>query len=98
MALDWPGNLRELDAALSAGLLRAMGSDIALTHLPSEYRQAAPRRRLASLKRAERETILAALDDAAGNKLAAAERLGIARSTLYRKMRALGLDDKRWGA
>jgi len=28
----------------------------------------------------------------------AAQRLGIARSTLYRKMRALGIDDKRFGA
>jgi transcriptional regulator of acetoin/glycerol metabolism len=98
MALGWPGNVRELDAVLSAALLRAMGSDVALTHLPPEYRQTAPRRAMPSLKRAERETILEALTDAAGNKLVAAERLGIARSTLYRKMRALGIDEKRWGA
>jgi transcriptional regulator of acetoin/glycerol metabolism len=97
MALDWPGNLRELDAVLSAAVLRSMGSDIALVHLPAEYRRPAPRRRLPSLKRAERETILEALATSAGNKFAAAESLGIARSTLYRKMRALGIDDKRWG-
>jgi transcriptional regulator of acetoin/glycerol metabolism len=27
---------------------------------------------------------------------AAADHLGIARSTLHRKMRALGIDEKRW--
>ncbi|MHA4854362.1 helix-turn-helix domain-containing protein [Rhodococcus sp. MSC1_016] len=32
----------------------------------------------------------------AGNQKHAADRLGIARSTLYWKMRVLGIDDCRW--
>ncbi|MEV0702211.1 helix-turn-helix domain-containing protein [Saccharopolyspora sp. NPDC050389] len=96
MALDWPGNVRELDSVLSTALMRSMGFDIAQAHLPTEYRSAPARRRMASLERAERDTILDALADTGGNKLAAAERLGIARSTLYRKLRALGIDDNRF--
>lgn len=95
--LDWPGNIRELEAVLTSAVVRSMGSDITQAHLPPEYRSSPARHRLASLERAERDTILQALADADGNKLAAAERLGIARSTLYRKMRALGIDDNRFG-
>jgi transcriptional regulator of acetoin/glycerol metabolism len=96
MALEWRGNVRELAAVLGSARLRAMGGDITLAHLPAEHRRAVTGRSLPTLKRTEREAILEALTDARGNKLAAAERLGIARSTLYRKMRALGIDDKRW--
>lgn len=94
--LDWPGNIRELEAVLTSAVARSMGSDITQAHLPPEYRSSPTRHRPASLERAERDTILRALADADGNKLAAAEKLGIARSTLYRKMRALCIDDNRF--
>ncbi|MGD9529044.1 MAG: sigma-54-dependent Fis family transcriptional regulator [Pseudonocardia sp.] len=90
--LDWPGNVRELEAVLATAALRSMGSDIGLEHLPAEYRSARDRSGCSSLRRAERDVVMEALAETGGNKLAAAERLGIARSTLYRKMRALGID------
>jgi transcriptional regulator of acetoin/glycerol metabolism len=93
--LDWPGNVRELEMVLTGALLRSRGADVKLEHLPPEYRSAPVRHRMAWLERAERDVILEALADTGGNKLATAERLGIARSTLYRKMRALGIDEKR---
>jgi sigma-54 dependent transcriptional regulator, acetoin dehydrogenase operon transcriptional activator AcoR len=92
-ALDWPGNVRELEAVLATAVTRSMGSDIALGHLPPEYRSTSSRAGRSSLRRAERDIVLEALAETQGNKLAAAERLGIARSTLYRKMRALGIDE-----
>ncbi|MFR9805567.1 sigma-54-dependent Fis family transcriptional regulator [Pseudonocardia sp. RS010] len=92
--LDWPGNIRELDSVLATAVARSMGSDIAQEHLPPEYRSMAPRSGGSSLQRAERDIVLEALVETRGNKLAAAERLGIARSTLYRKMRMLGIDEK----
>jgi transcriptional regulator of acetoin/glycerol metabolism len=48
------------------------------------------------MQRSERESVLDALSVNRGSKKAAADQLGIARSTLYRKMRALSIDEKRW--
>lgn len=45
-----------------------------------------------TLEDAERATILAALESAAGNRRIAAESLGIGERTLYRKIDKLGLD------
>lgn len=92
-ALDWPGNIRELESVLATAVKRSLGSDIGQEHLPPEYRSGT-RAVGASLRRAERDIILEALAETRGNKVAAAERLGIARSTLYRKMRMLGIDEK----
>jgi transcriptional regulator of acetoin/glycerol metabolism len=94
MGQVWPGNVRELNAVLSSALVHSAGRDIAIKHLPPEYRAAPIRHRLTSLQRVEREALLNALADSAGNKQAAAELLGIARSTLYRKMRTLGIDGR----
>ncbi|MFC0451416.1 sigma-54-dependent Fis family transcriptional regulator [Rhodococcus jostii] len=98
VARDWPGNVRELESVLASSLLRSMGSDIGVQHLPDGYRDGDLRRRNAStsLELAERDALLRALVETDGNKLLAAQRLGVARSTLYRKMRALGIDGSRF--
>jgi DNA-binding NtrC family response regulator len=98
MAMEWSGNIRELRMVLISAAVRAPGREIDLRHFPAEYRGTGTRRHLTSLKRSERESVLDALSVSRGNKKAAADSLGIARSTLYRKMRALGIDDKRWDA
>jgi DNA-binding NtrC family response regulator len=93
MTLDWPGNVRELEAVLARAVTYSLGSDIALEHLPPEYRSTSNRTGRWSLQRAERDIVMEALAETHGNRLAAAARLGIARSTLYRKMRVLGIDE-----
>jgi transcriptional regulator with PAS, ATPase and Fis domain len=45
------------------------------------------------MESAEAELIVKALEQSAGNKVLAAKTLGIARSSLYRKIRAYRLDD-----
>ena len=94
-SLDWPGNVRELKAVLTTAAVRSLGSDIAHEHLSPEYRSPRSRSGPTSLQRAERDIVLEALAETRGNKQAAAERLGVARSTLYRKMRLFGIDSNR---
>ncbi|WP_134324148.1 sigma-54-dependent Fis family transcriptional regulator [Cumulibacter soli] len=87
---DWPGNVRELQMTLSLAAQSCIGSELLERHLPESLQQSVGQ--LTPIERAEREAILAALADADGNKLAAAAALGFARSTLYRKLRALKID------
>jgi len=96
MSHDWPGNVRELESALASAMIRSMHGDITVQHLPDECRSPALSKRLTSLERAEREAVMRALEETGGNKAVAAERLGIARSTLYRKIRSLGLENNRF--
>ena len=60
-------------------------------HLPSRLAWA-PARGLSPLEHAEYRTILQCLERHDGNKTHVAEELGIGRNTLYRRMRALGMD------
>jgi transcriptional regulator of acetoin/glycerol metabolism len=51
------------------------------------------RRPLTRIESAERLEILAALRQSDGNRSKAASLLGIGRTTLYRKLHTLGIDD-----
>ncbi|MFI9551169.1 sigma-54-dependent Fis family transcriptional regulator [Nonomuraea endophytica] len=85
----WPGNLAELSAVM-ADLARCTGGGVITDlDLPTAFRQ--PRRRLSALEQAEFDTIRAVLDRCRGNKVHAAALLGIGRTTLYRRLRELGL-------
>jgi sigma-54 dependent transcriptional regulator, acetoin dehydrogenase operon transcriptional activator AcoR len=89
--LPWPGNVRELAIALHATHAPVIGVD----DLPPDLRAAAARVPTTGLQRLEAEAIARALAGCGGNKLEAARELGISRSTLYRKLRAYGLDLER---
>jgi transcriptional regulator of acetoin/glycerol metabolism len=89
--LPWPGNVRELELALRATIAPVVGID----DLPAELRALAARVPTSGLQRLEAEAIARALAGCGGNKREAARALGISRSTLYRKLRAYGLDLER---
>lgn len=84
----WPGNLAELHRVLTRVLSGRNGGRIAVADLPESYRghRTQP---LLGRDRAERAAIVEALEAAAGNKIQAAAALGISRTTLYRRLRAL---------
>ena len=88
----WPGNITELVDTLAALVSQVDASVIERRHLPRHLQQAPPRRHLTLIEAAERDAIIKALDAAAGNKSEAAALLGIGRTTLYRRLRQLGLD------
>ncbi|GAB2826516.1 helix-turn-helix domain-containing protein [Alpinimonas psychrophila] len=89
---SWPGNIRQLRDALEAALAIRPVGDIQAEDLPSFVRHGA-QRALSTLESIERDMIVAALADADGNRVHAATALGIARSSLYRKLKAYGIDE-----
>ncbi|MFI9170167.1 helix-turn-helix domain-containing protein [Streptomyces lincolnensis] len=84
----WPGNVTEL-----AHLVRASAENRRTTgpvrraELPDPVREGPATRPLSPMEHAERATILETLRLHGGNKARTAAALGIARATLYRKLR-----------
>lgn len=89
--VELPGNVRQLEAVLHRVVVRRRLGTITLDDLPPEVRAATHRPHLTAMEQHECEAIAGALAAAGGNKAAAAEALGISRSTLYRKLDAYGL-------
>ena len=94
---DWPGNVRELRNRLERALgLSADAPQIATYALfPEQMLHDQPGERVASLaearERAERRHIEEAISQTNGEIAKAAALLGISRTTLWEKMRRLGL-------
>jgi two-component system nitrogen regulation response regulator NtrX len=98
MAYDWPGNVRELRNMVERLVIMAPGDVIEADDLPAPVRPKAAvssDTKARSLKEArdsfERAFILAELRAQEWNVTRTAERLGIERSHLYRKIRAYGI-------
>jgi transcriptional regulator of acetoin/glycerol metabolism len=91
-AYHWPGNVRQLHSTLAAAVRARPVGAIDVADLPAHC-QSAPRVPLRPVDEVERDAIVAALRDAGGNRKASAAALGLARSTLYRKIRQYGITD-----
>ena len=87
----WPGNVAQLQLVLREALTRRPVGDIRSEDLPAECFTSC-QRVLMPMEALERDAIIAALHRASGNRLQAAADLGIARSSLYRKMESYGID------
>jgi len=94
---SWPGNVRELRNTIERVVILHQNHRVAVTNLPAfgESEPPASSYRFPSFKEASdayhREFIQRKLDEADGNVSRAAELMGIDRSHLYRRMRALGI-------
>ncbi|MFZ2528660.1 MAG: helix-turn-helix domain-containing protein [Rhodococcus sp. (in: high G+C Gram-positive bacteria)] len=87
---QWPGNLRELHTVVAVVAGKRSSGDVTVADLPEAMRTRMVRA-LTPLEQAERDAVAKALHDTGGNKKAAAQRLGISRTTLYRAIRSYGL-------
>ena len=83
----WPGNVRELKNTLWRAALLAEGTPIEPRHLSLPQLSAGPSSQPLTLAHAEERAIGAALKATGGNKVRAAQLLGIARSTLLEKLK-----------
>lgn len=86
----WPGNLTELSRVLRAALARRPVGAIRREDLPAGC-YTAGRRTLSPIEALERDAIIRALAETDGNRKMAAERLGMSRSSLYRKIHSFGI-------
>jgi two-component system, NtrC family, response regulator HydG len=96
LAYRWPGNIRELSNAVRHGAALADGMEVRADDLPDEVRRLRPARpAMRALAEVEREHVLAVLDSCGGNQAEAARVLGLARNTLWRRLRAYAADSRR---
>lgn len=92
----YPGNIRELESIIAHAVIMCDGDIIRARDLPDAVRQSQPQRlalpnysaeSIPSISEMEEQLIRTALDRLDGNQTEVARKLGISRSTLWRKMK-----------
>jgi len=98
LSYDFPGNIRELENIIEHAFIFCKDNTITLKHLPDSIRkkvtEASDAKALSSISsftELERMYLKTILDDSGGCKTKAAERLGIHKTTLFRKLKQLGI-------
>lgn len=89
---DWPGNVRELKNVIESSIVFLEGDTIYPKDLPNYFQINPTSPKLDdinTLGAAERTVVLKALEESNGNVTWAADKLGFARNTMYRKMKKL---------
>ena len=103
MTYSWPGNVRELRTAIEHAVVLCRGERIGLRDLPVNVRGALssagpasaalvlPRDEI-TIQEAEKQLIIRALKEFAGNRTLAAKKIGMSRRTLHRKLHTYHLE------
>lgn len=100
MNYPWPGNVRELRNAVEHGIICAEAGQVTANSLPQDLLQYTDKALAtnghhlqAEQNEIQREEIMTALREANGNRAEAADKLGINRTTLWRRMQKLGIEE-----
>ncbi|MBN1893654.1 sigma 54-interacting transcriptional regulator [bacterium] len=96
MARDWPGNVRELENVIERSFILCREGFIGVRHLPEEWTTSFPAvAGRPPLRTAhdflDAQAIQRALEANHYNRLAAARELGIHKTTLFRRIKKLGI-------
>ncbi len=94
MRHDYPGNIRELENAIEHAFVMCRSGVIRARHLPDHLRPGSERGEpvARSFDEAETAFLTAALDRNGWNRAATARDLGIHKTTLWRKIKRLGIE------
>ena len=100
---DWPGNVRELKNIMERIAVLSHSHTVTLEQLPEDIRKEGGGEEIkpltskiknsATIQEMEQEMIRRTLVEANQNKSLAAKKLGISRSTLYRKLAEYKMDE-----
>ncbi len=96
VAYDWPGNIRELRNLVERMVVLSRGTLLDVKDIPEQIREktngiAVKIDADLTVDEMEKQMVIQALKKTGGNRTKAAERLGISRRTLHRKLKQYGL-------
>lgn len=94
-AHSWPGNVRELRNTVEKMCVLSATGELGVEDVPDEMKRGMGAQVLSAsgtLEETEKAKILAVLEEVDGNLTKAAQRLGIARRTIYRKLEKYGIE------
>jgi len=95
MAHHWPGNIRELENVIERAFILCDEGQISIGHLPEELRTHGAAVSDCDLRSAhdiiDAKAIQSSLERNGFSRLAAARELGIHKTTLFRRMKKLGI-------
>ena len=100
MEYEWPGNIRELRNVIEHAFACVQGDTIERMHLPRHIRRVVSPESLdrpdtPNRERINKELILEVLQRYNGNRELTAQALNISRTTLWRKIKSLGIQSFR---
>ena len=99
LAYDWPGNVRELRNAIEQMVVLARAERLTVRDVPAAIRGSADLSKInvvragMTVEEAERQLIVQALKETEGNRTKAAQKIGISRRTLHRKLKEFGIEN-----
>jgi PAS domain S-box-containing protein len=94
---SWPGNIRELENAIEYAFARSSSNLIHLSKIPPHIKRTTGGHDLSPVDAkgdAGRHELMGLLNEYHWNKSIVAKKLGIGRTTLWRKMKSMGLYEK----